>query len=49
MLPAAAVERRVGDFLEQDVRLAVNHPIPLRNDRLSDGLSQMAFPRVRRT
>ena len=34
----------VGDFLEQDVRLAVEHPIALPIDGLPDGLGQVTFP-----
>jgi hypothetical protein len=43
VLPAGAVDRGVGDLLEQHVSLAINHPIHLRDDRLSDGLGQVAF------
>ena len=43
VLFAVSVEGCFGDFLEQDVGLAVNHPITLVNDRLADGLSQVTF------
>ena len=43
MLFAFSVEGRVGDLLEQDVRLTVDHPIALADDRLPDGLGQMAL------
>ena len=43
MLPASAIERSVGDFLKQDVRFAVDHPIPLCDHCLSDSLSQVTL------
>jgi hypothetical protein len=43
VLFAFSVEGRIGDFLEQDVCFAVDHPITLADDRLSDGLGQMTF------
>jgi hypothetical protein len=44
VLFALSVEGRFGDFLEKDVCFALNHPIALINDCLSDRLRQMAFP-----
>jgi len=36
--------RAASRFPRQDVRLTVDHPIALADDRLPDGLCQMAFP-----
>jgi hypothetical protein len=44
VLFAFSIEGRFGDFLEQDMRLTVDHPIALADDGLPDGLGQMAFP-----
>src|SRR6266850_8461326 len=43
VLLAVSIEGRFGDFLKQDVCLAVDHPIALADDGLPDGLGQMAF------
>ena len=43
VLLARAVERSVGEFFEQDVRLAIQHVVALLNRGLADGLRQMAF------
>ena len=49
LLFAFSVQGRFGDFPEQDVRLPVDHPIALADDRLLDGLGEMTFPGAGRT
>src|SRR5208337_221080 len=46
---AGAVEGSVGDFFEQGVGFAVEDAIPLLDDRLADGLGQVAFAAAGRT
>jgi hypothetical protein len=43
-LLAGAGELRLGKVLEQDVRLAVEHPMALLNDSEADSLGKMALP-----
>ena len=43
VLLARAVERGVGEFIEQDVRLAVEHAIALLNGSVADGLRQVTL------
>ena len=40
-----AIERRVGDLLDQGVLLTIEDAIALLDHRATDGLGQMAFPR----
>ena len=42
---ARAIERGVGEFLEERVRLAIDDAIALLDHRAADGLGQMALPR----
>ena len=42
---ARAVERGVGELLEQRVRFAIDDAIALLDHRAADGLGQMTFPR----
>jgi len=46
---AVSIEGRFGDFLEQDKRLTLDHPIALADDGLPDGLGQVTFPGAGRT
>ena len=41
-------ERRVGEFIEQRVGLAVGDAVPLLNDRVADGLGEMTLAGTRR-
>ena len=40
--------RGVGEFFQQDVRLAIEHLVALQDGGLADGLRQMAFARAAR-
>ena len=42
---ARAIERGVGEFLEQRVRFAIDDAIALLDHRAADGLGQMTLPR----
>ena len=43
MLLAVAVQGGVGQFFQQDVRLAVEHAVALLDDRVADGLGDVAL------
>jgi hypothetical protein len=45
---ASAIELRVGEFFEQNVRLAVADPMPLLDRGEADRLGEVALPRARR-
>ena len=44
MLFARSIDGGFGEFLEQGMGLAVDHPIALLDGRLSDGLGKMTLP-----
>jgi hypothetical protein len=41
---ARAIERRVGKFLQQDVRLTIEDAVPLQDGRAAQGLREVTFP-----
>lgn len=44
VLLARAVERHIGQVIEQCVGFAVEHAVSLLDGRLADGLGQVTFP-----
>src|SRR5262249_24769966 len=45
----AAVQSCIGKFIKQSVSLSIQHPVALRDDRLTDCLRDMALARAWRT
>ena len=45
---ARAIERGVGEFLQEDVRLTIEDAVPLQDGRTAERLREMTLARTRR-